>query len=140
MNTVFKQKLGPIFIMIVQHSRHNQTYISFKDSYRIFKTPRLKVIKAKAKERALFALDIITNRTIYLAIDSTDCDHSRSTYTQECTNRFKAEAFIADTYDWAEGPTYIKRITKQEFIEFEATSRDMALEAFENGHPHLIVR
>lgn len=103
-----------------------------------FKDPEIVINNFKRK--ALFLLDVVTNRTIYFAVDSTDCDHCRSTYAIKCKNRFEATKKTNDIYEWAEGPTYINRITAEDYKEFKSSQRDMALEAFEDGHAHSIHR
>lgn len=109
-------------------------------SWIITKPKFLRNIKARLKYKLAFASDVIHCRKIYLAIDSTDCDHSRSTYAIKCKNRFHAEARINDIYDNAEGSTFIQRISKSDYEDFTCSHRDMALEAFEDGHPFTIYR
>lgn len=69
-----------------------------------------------------------------------DCDGVRYTgYVRlvEATVQAVAE-HIAHTYEWADGPCacYIERPSVGRFIE--SHSRDLVMEAFEDGHPHVI--
>ena len=130
-----KKQNGHFVTCVIMPTINHSFEVRGFDYSRAFKS-KLAAIKASVKR----SIDIITNRTIYLEIDSTDCDHSRSTYAVRKSNIKKAEAFIDDLYQWAEGLTYVCEISKEEFEAFEAQHRDMALEAFENGHAHSIHR
>lgn len=44
-----------------------------------------------------------------------------------------------DKAQWADGPFSLSIVTPKQADETESESRDLALEAYENGHPHHIV-
>ena len=41
-------------------------------------------------------------------------------------------------YEWADGPIYFRPVTPHTASSIVPYSRDLAAEAFENGHPHLL--
>lgn len=47
------------------------------------------------------------------------------------------DKWICDYHDGAEGPQWT-RISRPSRAPKKSTSRDLALEAFENGHPHVV--
>jgi hypothetical protein len=70
-----------------------------------------------------------------------DCDgvrYSGSVYIVDAT-AYAVDAEEAHTLNWADGPCrfYLERPSIACGVEYE--SRDLALEAFEEGHPHLII-
>lgn len=83
-------------------------------------------------------VDIITNRKIYFIHSSTDCDWSHSRCRCVVNNWREFDRYIENAHDNAEGPQGFERITKDEYDEYKNSSRDLALEAYENGHPHSI--
>jgi hypothetical protein len=48
------------------------------------------------------------------------------------------EKHVYDTYKWADGPCGYYITTPSAAAEIERQSRDLALEAFEDGHPHCV--
>ena len=44
---------------------------------------------------------------------------------------------IENLYEYAEGPVWFWLVPKGELPDARFGSRDLALEAFENGHPHI---
>ncbi len=49
-----------------------------------------------------------------------------------------ADRFLNEIHEWAEGPTWWN-LEKPSIAEgVESSSRDLTLEAFENGHPHVL--
>jgi len=45
---------------------------------------------------------------------------------------------LADMYSWAEGPISWRIVKPSESHFIERTSRDLIMEAHENGHPHVV--
>ena len=107
---------------------------------------RLEQLRARAKERE--EREILRRRLEEVAVDgqvwvyrrSMDCDCAVSEYV----TRWPAdlEGYVAAfeaVQDWAEGPETVAIITAAEAEEFgPRRSRDLALEAHENGHPHVV--
>lgn len=77
---------------------------------------------------------------VYVQVSGHDCDHSTYDYIRKVpATPMHYDRFEADRYECREGPEYHNWLTAQEAQEYEpAPSRDLTLEAFENGHPHLI--
>lgn len=69
-----------------------------------------------------------------------DCDGSRYANSVAIVDADKkaVEAHIEHTYEWADGPRayYIERPSVARRLMY--SSRDLALEAFEDGHSHFI--
>lgn len=51
---------------------------------------------------------------------------------------FAVERFVERQYEWADGPLRLEFASPSECEEVEYESRDLALEAFEDGHAHCI--
>lgn len=107
-----------------------------------FLIPSIRQIKTGAKRKfesaKLRAVDVITMRKVYYWYTAYDCDMTYVEYGCEYKNIFDAEKCIDEAYESAEGRTTFERITKADYEESEAVCRDLALEAFENGHPHSV--
>lgn len=74
---------------------------------------------------------------IGIEVDSTDCDWSRATYTHVMPALPRAVLLYVDKLvEDAEGPTHWDLCRPSDAQP--RTSRDLALEAFEDGHPHVI--
>lgn len=91
--------------------------------------------RAEHKARVLHCTDSSGN--VGLIIDSTDCDHCRSVYSR-IVPASQVDAEIARIYDSAEGRTFVQIVKPVTLAGFIGSSRDLALEAFEDGHPHCI--
>lgn len=67
-----------------------------------------------------------------------DCDGVQySGSMHECDANLRAyEALVYDINGWADGPFSTYPITEAERAEVTYQSRDLAMEAFEDGHPH----
>lgn len=81
--------------------------------------------------------DCTEDGKVAIIVTSTDCDWTRATY---CHLLDPAELFsyIDQLYEDAEGPTNWHIERPSDTKDFRSSSRDLALEAFEDGHPHLI--
>lgn len=79
------------------------------------------------------------NGQISISVDQMDCDCSRWTSgnVMDAFPRRAVEQYIEDIYNNAEGPIYWLSIDAPE-KKAEYTSRDLALEAFEDGHAHSV--
>lgn len=77
--------------------------------------------------------------TTYVIYGGMDCDCVK--YVDRTTFKSRAE-FL----DWkqhyqdheAEGPFWAHQVSKAEFDDLYPESRDLALEAYEDGHPHIV--
>ena len=79
-------------------------------------------------------------KRIAINTDQMDCDCVRYTTgrTMDAVPRRAVERYIEEeVYGAAEGPIYWLSICQPEH-KAEHTSRDLALEAFEDGHPHSV--
>jgi hypothetical protein len=76
---------------------------------------------------------------ISISVDQMDCDCSRWTsgHVMDAVPHRAVEQYIEDIYSNAEGPIYWMSIDTPE-NKAEYTSRDLALEAFEDGHAHSV--
>ena len=80
------------------------------------------------------------NGQVFLTITSTDCDCFTSSYVTgpHTASVMVIDRLITELYDGAEGPTFIDVVSPSYAKDFVGHSRDMALEAHENGHPHYV--
>tara|TARA_B100001964_G_scaffold156765_1_gene172198 strand:+ start:152 stop:583 length:432 start_codon:yes stop_codon:yes gene_type:complete len=67
-----------------------------------------------------------------------DCDCASSDTAHKFTSYRQWLRFKYDRELNAEGPVRIMQISADEYEKFKPSSRDHALEAFEDGHPHSI--
>lgn len=69
-----------------------------------------------------------------------DCDCASWDYLKvvPANSLVAIEAFMNDVYDNAEGPVRISYCSPDACKDFKSESRDHALEAFEDGHPHYV--
>lgn len=102
-----------------------------------YQLPDFAGIKERSVDRFRRRFDF---RTTYAGVDSTDCDHTRVRFACafDCYLEF-AEYREQELWN-AEGPTWIGEVDRAFYEGFEAERRDMALEAFEDGHAHVIYR
>lgn len=75
---------------------------------------------------------------IAINVESIDCDCCLSSYSfiLSSVTSLYIERRINGIYDGAEGPTRVW--LSSPMVRIESQSRDLALEAFEDGHPHSI--
>jgi hypothetical protein len=79
------------------------------------------------------------NGKVYFRVTSTDCDHTQAVYTHPIEPTVEAyDDFFDHLYDDAEGPVHARLLHPEDVPAFQPTVRDLALEAFEDGHPHCI--
>jgi hypothetical protein len=76
----------------------------------------------------------LPGKRIYAVRWSRDCDMCESNRRVEFKNRFAMEYAEMHMYEDAEGPQSITVITKSEYDEFENSTRDRVMEAYENGN------
>lgn len=77
---------------------------------------------------------------VYLVESGTDCDGTQySGHIHDCAAHPWALRALEDSIgEWADGPFHLNFIKYEEITEVHYTSRDLALEAFENGHLHYL--
>ncbi len=74
---------------------------------------------------------------VALICSSRDCDMCEGTTRRLVEAKVSAvERAMDRDFEWAEGP--VRHWIQRPSDAFEAESRDRALEAFEDGHPHVI--
>ena len=84
---------------------------------------------------ARFAVDGIVN----VSISGMDCDCVQYAHCRQVSADFDEYcAWVDDSYEWADGPMTISIISCDAAETFEDYSRDLALEAYEDGHPHVV--
>jgi hypothetical protein len=66
-----------------------------------------------------------------------DCVKYSRTYHEKALSVMEYIKFKNDTYDWADGPVSVGYGKPSEH-PIESHSRDLAMEAYENGHPHVV--
>ena len=80
---------------------------------------------------------------IWYTVWSRDCDMAQGTsgpYLMDA-NVYAWEAKVNQDHEWAEGPMHHSILTVAEAEEFRRQPddhRDLAMEAFEDGHPHVV--
>lgn len=81
------------------------------------------------------------NGKINIVVDSTDCDmtHAVNLYDAPATYESYIE-FRDRIYSDAEGPTSVYLIPPEDVEGFRPYQEDLALRAFEDGHPHIIYK
>lgn len=93
------------------------------------------------RERLYQRIDSMTeNGHVGLHIDAIDCDcaHYTRAWSIPMTSHRAVLREIERAYDDAEGMMTVSVVTPQFADTHEWTSRDLALEAFEEGHPHVV--
>lgn len=95
-------------------------------------------LKIKARIRASIDRNQVKG-TVFVMIDSTDCDHCRSTsITVIQAGVMSFQALENHVYNNAEGATSVCIISPAEAGEFKPSFRDYIAEAHEDGHPHSV--
>lgn len=94
-----------------------------------------------ARQRFLVAIkDCAEGGKVALVWSGRDCDGVQYTGNVELADATvnAVQAAIDTTYEWADGPCscYIERPSVAQGIPY--TSRDLVMEAHENGHPHVL--
>ena len=67
-----------------------------------------------------------------------DCDGCESSRSVKFNGAYEAHTFIEEAYNWADGPETWSPCTKEEYEQYQPTFRDLGMEAYENGHPHVL--
>ena len=98
---------------------------------------RIEQNAARAAERALIANLQATHGGVGVIVDSTDCDHCRSTYGR-VMDASEFPEWLDRLYANAEGPTHYRLVSPQYALLHRSSSRDLVLEAFEDGHSHVV--
>lgn len=96
--------------------------------------------QARLRENRIIEHCRATGQKVALVWSGMDCDcvrYSGSVGLHE-PNRKAIDASIEHEYEWADGPCGYYMCTEEEARKVERTSRDLALEAFEDGHPHVV--
>lgn len=77
---------------------------------------------------------------VYFEVSGMDCDGVQySGGRDQCrANRQAYEEMMEGVYDGADGPVYVQPITEEQAQVVEYRTRDLGMEAFEDGHPHVL--
>jgi len=80
------------------------------------------------------------NGKLYLVESGRDCDGVQySGTTHSCkADPWALRALEDGIGEWADGPFSLNLIKHEDLDEVEYTSRDLTLEAFEDGHQHIL--
>jgi hypothetical protein len=98
----------------------------------------------RINERAALEQDVREHTTpdgyIWYQSGGRDCDMCEST---DRPSRMRAsliewQRYINRLYEWAEGPVWFWLVKEENLPECKHGSRDLALEAFEDGHSHIV--
>jgi hypothetical protein len=84
---------------------------------------------------------IKTQRQVAVVWSGRDCDGVRyrnDVWMVEATPA-AVDEHIRHTYEWADGPCSYRIVSPTEAEALTYSSRDLALEAFEDGHAHLLI-
>lgn len=103
---------------------------------------RLTQVHYNTVERSYIAKQISKHAQrgyIGMIIDATDCDMYRTRYASvKKANITLLWSFMQQMYNEAEGPVSISFCSPDVVVATKRTSRDMALEAFEDGHTNVV--
>ena len=105
--------------------------------YNIFKD-KVDPLEQRASLKAELE-DCTENNIIAIFENGMDCDcvkYSR-TYHKKALGVMEYIKYRNDTQDWADGPVSVGYGKPSEH-PIESYSRDLAAEAYENGHPHVV--
>ena len=76
--------------------------------------------------------------TIYVIYGGMDCDCVKYEDSTTCASQSDFEEWENELYEYAEGTVWARQVSKAEYDKFSPSSRDLALEAYEDGHPHIV--
>lgn len=94
-------------------------------------------VRRVAQRNLIARIAADNNGNIGLIVWSRDCDMCEST-NGHVIKASEFNEYVEDLYYNAEGPCNVTIVTVAEAEAFESSFRDRALEAFEDGHPHVI--
>ena len=103
---------------------------------------KLKPVQDVINERGSILAEasrFITDAEVGVIWSGMDCDcvsYTRSSVVS--ANPIKLHKYIVDSYDCAEGPLSYRFVPVDVANKHQYTSRDLAMEAFENGHSHVV--
>lgn len=121
-------KIGMEVTLVASIGKHQKMF-----QFKLRNKRQLKQLLAHKWERIV---DVTTLRTVYFIEGGTDCDGVSSSSSIKYKNIFAAEKAQDHAYEWADGPLYFTRCSKEEHMEYQNTWRDYGMEAHEDGHPH----
>lgn len=95
---------------------------------------------AQRLERSLHIAKVAQGGKVLIVSSGVDCDHSSWAGRTELVDATSVavDAWIDRFYECAEGPQSFFITSPDQAPEFEEESRDLALEAHENGHSHVV--
>lgn len=80
----------------------------------------------------------LSDEPVYALHWSRDCDCYESTTRHAYSNGKEYLQDVSRSYEDAEGPQAWTIVTKEYYDAFEESHRDLAMEAHENGHDHVV--
>ena len=129
------KRFGPAKLVISNiEDNHYVVLLKLASKSKVFtvKVPSKRHIKSKLERM----VDVATRRKVYFYRSGMDCDGVEFGNAIAYKNIHEAEESQEHDYNWADGPMYFNRMTKEEYLAAKPHRRDRAMEAFENGHPH----
>ena len=136
---IFIAKFG-LYILIMEI--HGQLHVSFGCKYLKFcnlKWRRAYLAKKEYWSDLWYELRLrMTPWPVYFIDSGMDCDCSQWRRARCFDTGSEALNYIKLSYENAEGPQGWERITKEDYDRFENQSYDLAMEAHENGHDHIV--
>lgn len=122
--------------------RGSLKHIFFSDLIRIHRREEYPILDklAERQRRAERLASLAEGGRVCIVSSGMDCDGGAwagRVYDMPA-NVYAVERFIERQYEWADGPLRLELASPSECEEVEYESRDLALEAFEDGHAHCI--
>jgi len=94
--------------------------------------------RSKTKIKFQKVKNMNNKAAIFIIHKSTDCDHCTSTRSKSFKTREELDQYIEEAWQNSEGSQQFTEITEKQFKAFKPSFRDGILEAFENGHQHIV--
>jgi len=109
-----------------------------------WREPKRQYLHEKITKRAEYARQIAAYRVgdmVWAQTGGRDCDMCKSTTAPFLTkaNALDWEQVINRLWESAEGPVWYWLMSAADAAEAEGSFRDLALEAYEDGHPHYVI-
>lgn len=143
MNAIEAHKyLTEIRAEVRKFERGSRKHTFFSDMIRLHRQkeyPSLDKLTLRQR-RAERLTSLAENGKVCIVSSGMDCDGgawSGRVYEFDAVP-YAIERFIEKEYEWADGPLRLELARPSECEEVEYESRDLALEAFEDGHPHCL--
>jgi hypothetical protein len=120
------KKLEIVSVQILDHTASIQT----------FDVRKYHAFKRRLKSKFNHVKTWLNPFPVYFINDGMDCDCVRTTRACRSKNGYTFLKDCEAIYEGAEGPEHIQVVSRKEYEDHTTQTRDLALEAFEDGHPH----